>query len=65
MTQQVIESGPILSAGHLMPLWEFNFLTLKIMDQKNNIMVDGLAISVVLHIRWENSASHSMRYLLS
>ena len=30
---------------------EFNFLTLRIMDQKDNIMTDGPATTVVLHIR--------------
>ena len=30
---------------------EFNFLTLRITDQNNNIMAEGLGTTVVLHIR--------------
>ena len=30
---------------------EFASLTLRITDQKNNIMIDGLGVTVVLHIR--------------
>ena len=30
---------------------EFTFLTLKITDQNNNIITDGLQVTVVLHIR--------------
>ena len=30
---------------------EFNFLTLRIMDENNNIMTDGPATTAVLHIQ--------------
>ena len=30
---------------------EFTYLTLRITDQKNNIITDGLNVTVVLHIR--------------
>ena len=30
---------------------EFTSLTLRIMDQKNNVIIDGLQVTVVLHIR--------------
>ena len=30
---------------------EFTSLTLRIMDQNNNVITDGLQVTVVLHIR--------------